>query len=81
MPELRFENFGETPVLLLDGEELVGADDAGLLSVPLWLKKCPATDSGIPGINSEVLPPSNTQDALAVVVRDYQPARRPAKGG
>lgn len=25
VPELRFENFGEKPVLLLDGEELVGA--------------------------------------------------------
>ena len=25
VPELRFENLGETPVLLLDGEELVGA--------------------------------------------------------
>ena len=25
MPELRFENLGQKPVLLLDGEELIGA--------------------------------------------------------
>src|ERR1017187_9446955 len=35
VPELRFENLGETPVLLLDGEELVGAKQNRALNLTI----------------------------------------------
>jgi hypothetical protein len=35
VPELRFENLGEKPVLLLDGEELVGAKQNRALNLTI----------------------------------------------
>ena len=35
VPELRFENFGDSPVLLLDGEELVGAKQNRVLNLTI----------------------------------------------
>jgi hypothetical protein len=35
VPELRFENFGDRPVLLLDGEELVGAKQNRVLNLTI----------------------------------------------
>ena len=35
VPELRFENLGERPVLLLDGEELVGAKQNRVLNLTI----------------------------------------------
>ena len=43
VPELKVTNCAEVPVLLLDGEELVGAKQNRIINTPILLKKLSET--------------------------------------